>query len=109
MTIKGNVDFEKEKILEKEKAEKSREVILEKLKENEDKKVERSLGTGNIENKNLKVKNKRVGKKSLKKKKIGVRNFVMSRKSNDKISQLEKEIERNWEVLGRDRNGNILG
>ena len=26
-------------------------------------------------------------------------------KSNG-ISQLEKEIEKNWEVLGRDRNGN---
>ena len=27
----------------------------------------------------------------------------------NKISKLEKEIERNWEILGRDRNGNVLG
>ena len=27
---------------------------------------------------------------------------------NDKLSQLEREIERNWEILERDRNGNNL-
>ena len=27
---------------------------------------------------------------------------------NNKLSQLDKEIERNWKILGRDRNGNNL-
>ena len=44
------------------------------------------------------------------------KNFNVNNKSfkkdqnlkNNKLSQLDKEIERNWKILGRDRNGNIL-
>ena len=44
------------------------------------------------------------------------KNFNVNNKSfkkeynlkNDKLSQLEREIERNWEILERDRNGNNL-
>lgn len=44
------------------------------------------------------------------------KNFNVNNKSfkkdqnlkNNKLSQLDKEIERNWKILGRDRNGNNL-
>ena len=52
-------------------------------------------------------KNKKYNRKNLN---IENRNFKRNyRIKNNKILQLEKEIERNWEVLGRDRNGNDFG
>ena len=53
-----------------------------------------------------KLNNSRIKKKSSKNKKYN-RNFKKYYKvKSNGISQLEKEIEKNWEVLGRDRNGN---
>ena len=53
-----------------------------------------------------KLNNSRIKKKSSKNKKYN-RNFKKYYKvKSNGISQLEKEIEQNWEVLGRDRNGN---
>ena len=53
--------------------------------------------TGNEKNQNKK--NFNVNNKSFKKE---------YNLKNDKLSQLEREIERNWEILERDRNGNNL-
>ena len=52
-------------------------------------------------------KNKKYNRKNLN---ADNRNFKKNYKVKSKrISQLEKEIEQNWEVLGRDRNGNNFG
>ena len=49
-------------------------------------------------------KNKKYNRKNLN---VDNRNFKKNYKvKSNGISQLEKEIEKNWEVLGRDRNGN---
>ena len=53
--------------------------------------------TGNEKNQNKK--NFNVNNKSFKKD---------QNLKNNKLSQLDKEIERNWKILGRDRNGNNL-
>ena len=77
----------------------------------------------NGESKKSKVKSEEKGKSQQVRKKIdrnkeeqNKKNFNVDNKSfkkehnlkNDKLSQLEKEIERNWEILERDRNGNNL-
>ena len=77
----------------------------------------------NGESKKSKVKSKEKGKSQQVRKKIdrnkeeqNKKNFNVDNKSfkkehnlkNDKLSQLEREIERNWEILERDRNGNNL-
>ena len=63
-----------------------------------------------------KLNNSRIKKKSSKNKKYNRKNLNADNRNFKKnykvksngISQLEKEIEKNWEVLGRDRNGNNL-
>ena len=63
-----------------------------------------------------KLNNSRIKKKSPKNKKYNRKNLNADNRNFKKyykvksngISQLEKEIEKNWEVLGRDRNGIIL-
>ena len=77
----------------------------------------------NGESKKSKVKSEEKGKSQQVRKKIdrnkeeqNKKNFNVDNKSfkkeynlkNDKLSQLEREIERNWEILERDRNGNNL-
>ena len=47
--------------------------------------------------------------KRIRNKNLYVENKNFKNEKNNKISELEKEIERNWEILGRDRNGNVLG
>jgi len=61
-----------------------------------------------------KLNNSRIKKKSSKNKKYNRKNLNADNRNFKKyykvksngISQLEKEIEKNWEILGRDRNGN---
>ena len=61
-----------------------------------------------------KLNNSRIKKKVSKNKKYNRKNLNADNRNFKKnykvksngISQLEKEIEQNWEVLGRDRNGN---
>ena len=61
-----------------------------------------------------KLNNSRIKKKSSKNKKYTRKNLNADNRNFKKyykvksngISQLEKEIEKNWEILGRDRNGN---
>ena len=77
----------------------------------------------NGESKKSKVKSEEKGKSQQVRKKIdrnkeeqNKKKFNVDNKSfkkeynlkNDKLSQLEREIERNWEILERDRNGNNL-
>ena len=77
----------------------------------------------NGESKKSKVKSGEKGKSQQVRKKIdrnkeeqNKKNFNVNNKSfkkeynlkNDKLSQLEREIERNWEILERDMNGNNL-
>lgn len=77
----------------------------------------------NGESKKSKVKSEEKGKNQQVRKKIdrnkeeqNKKNLNIDNKSfkkeynlkNDKLSQLEREIERNWEILERDRNGNNL-
>ena len=77
----------------------------------------------NGESKKSKVKSREKGKSQQVRKKIdrnkeeqNKKNLNVDNKSfkkeynlkNDKLSQLEREIERNWEILERDRNGNNL-
>ena len=77
----------------------------------------------NGESKKSKVKSEEKGKSQQVRKKIdrnkeeqNKKNFNVDNKSfkkeynlkNNKLSQLEREIERNWEILERDRNGNNL-
>ena len=47
--------------------------------------------------------------KRIRNKNLYVENKNFKDEKNNKISELEKEIEKNWEILGRDRNGNVLG
>ena len=61
---------------------------IDKIKENKDKEI-----TKNRRRKNIR-------KNSGKKMKSG------RMKENSNIESLEKEIQRNWEILGRDSNGN---
>ena len=77
----------------------------------------------NGESKKSKVKSEEKGKSQQVRKKIdrnkeeqNKKNLNVDNKSfkkeynlkNDKLSQLEREIERNWEILERDRNENNL-
>ena len=64
-----------------------------------------------------KLNNSRIKKKVSKNKKYNRKNLNADNRNFKKnykvksngISQLEKEIEKNWEILGRDRNGNNFG
>ena len=64
----------------------------------------------NTSNKTEKHKNVKKSKyKRIRNKNLYAENKNFKNEKNNKISKLEKEIERNWEILGRDRNGNVLG
>ena len=64
-----------------------------------------------------KLNNSRIKKKVSKNKKYNRKNLNADNRNfkknykikSNEISQLEKEIEQNWEILGRDRNGNNFG
>ena len=115
-----NIEDEIEKTLENSNLVENEEVKNKKI-ENEE--IEKNYAkkleiTQNIiktkEKRAEKLNNLRIKKKVSKNKKYNRknlnadnRNFKKNYKVKSKrISQLEKEIEQNWEVLGRDRNGN---
>ena len=71
---------------------------------NKESKVKRAEKLNNSRIKKKSSKNKKYNRKNLN---ADNRNFKKNYKvKSNGISQLEKEIEKNWEVLGRDRNGN---
>ena len=75
--------------------------ITQNIIETKEKKVEK-LNNSRIKKKVSK--NKKYNRKNLN---VDNRNFKKNYKvKSNGISQLEKEIEKNWEILGRDRNGN---
>ena len=107
----GNDSFENEEIkketkIEKEKKEKT------KFKNNFERNIENMIISKNENTNNKTEKHKNVKKskyKRIRNKNLYVENKNFKNEKNNKISKLEKEIERNWEILGRDRNGNVLG
>ena len=107
----GNDSFENEEIkketkIEKEKKEKT------KFKNNFERNIENMIISKNENTNNKTEKHKNVKKskyKRIRNKNLYAENKNFKNEKNNKISKLEKEIERNWEILGRDRNGNVLG
>ena len=107
----GNDPFENEEIkketkIEKEKKEKT------KFKNNFERNIENMIISKNENTNNKTEKHKNVKKskyKRIRNKNLYAENKNFKNEKNNKISELEKEIERNWEILGRDRNGNVLG
>ena len=107
----GNDSFENEEIkketkIEKEKKEKT------KFKNNFKRNIENMIISKNENTSNKTEKHKNVKKskyKRIRNKNLYVESKSFRNEKNNKISELEKEIERNWEILGRDRNGNVLG
>ena len=101
----GNDFFENEEIKKETKIEKDKK---EKFKN----KIENMIISKkeNTSNKTEKHKNVKKSKyKRIRNKNLYAENKNFKNEKNNKISKLEKEIERNWEILGRDRNGNVLG
>ena len=115
-----NIEDEVEKTLENSNLVENKEVRNKKI-ENEE--IEQNYAenleiTQNIiktkEKGAKKLNNSRIKKKVSKNKKYNRKNLNADNRNFKKnykvksngISQLEKEIEKNWEVLGRDRNGN---
>nr|WP_314114400.1 hypothetical protein [uncultured Leptotrichia sp.] len=115
-----NIEDEVEKTLENSDLGENEEVKNKKI-ENEE--IEKNYAKNleiiqNIietkEKRAKKLNNSRIKKKVSKNKKYNRKNVNADNKNfkknykvkSDGISQLEKEIEKNWEVLGRDRNGN---
>ena len=108
----GNDSFENEEIKKETKIEKEKEEKT-KFKNNFKRNVENMIISKN-KNMNNKMEKQYKSVKKSKYKRIRNKNLYVESKSfrnekNNKISELEKEIERNWEILGRDRNGNVLG
>ena len=115
-----NIEGEVEKPLEKENLVENEEVKNKKIENEEIEKnhVKNLEITQNIietkEKRAEKLNNSRIKKKVSKNKKYNRKNLNADNRNFKKnykvksngISQLEKEIEKNWEVLGRDRNGN---
>ena len=113
-------NIEDEKTLENSNLAENKEVRNKKIenKEIEKNHVKNLEITQNIteskEKSTKKLNNSRIKKKSSKNKKYNRKNLNADNRNFKKyykvksngISQLEKEIEKNWEVLGRDRNGN---
>ena len=101
-----NEEIKKETKIEKEKKEKT------KFKNNFERNIENMIISKNENTNNKTEKHKNVKKskyKRIRNKNLYVENKNFKNEKNNKISKLEKEIERNWEILGRDRNGNVLG
>ena len=110
-----NIEDEVEKTLENSDLVENKEVKNKKIEKNYVKKLE--ITQNIIETKEKRAKklnNSRIKKKVSKNKKYNRKNLNADNKNfkknykvkSDGISELEKEIEKNWEVLGRDRNGN---
>ena len=115
-----NIEDEIEKTLENSNLVENEEVKNKKIENEEiEKNYAKNLEiTQNIiktkEKRAEKLNNSRIKKKVSKNKKYNRKNLNADNRNFKKnykvksngISQLEKEIEQNWEVLGRDRNGN---
>ena len=115
-----NIEDEVEKTLENSNLVENKEVRNKKIKNEEiEKNYAKNLEiTQNIietkEKRAKKLNNSRIKKKVSKNKKYNRKNLNADNRNFKKnykvksngISQLEKEIEKNWEVLRRDRNGN---
>ena len=115
-----NIEDEVEKTFENSDMGKNEEVRNKKIENEEIEKnyVKKLEITQNIietkEKRAKKLNNSRIKKKVSKNKKYNRKNLNADNRNFKKnykvksngISELEKEIEKNWEVLGRDRNGN---
>ncbi len=103
-TIENKVENTNENVvvIEKEKVKNKDVENLETVQNFEMNKAENTKKVSRQGRKNEKHnrKNLNVNNRSFKK------NYKLK---NDKISQLEREIQRNWEILGRDKNGNDFG
>lgn len=110
-----NIEDEVEKTLENSDLIENKEVKNKKIEKNYVKKLE--ITQNIIETKEKRAKklnNSRIKKKVSKNKKYNRKNLNADNRNFKKnykvksngISKLEKEIEKNWEILGRDRNGN---
>ena len=97
------VEYKKEETGNEEVKNKDME-NLQITENNKESKVKRAEKLNNSRIKKKSSKNKKYNRKNLN---ADNRNFKKYYKvKSNGISQLEKEIEKNWEVLGRDRNGN---
>lgn len=97
------VEYKKEETGNEEVKNKDME-NLQITENNKESKVKRAEKLNNSRIKKKVSKNKKYNRKNLN---ADNRNFKKNYKvKSNGISQLEKEIEKNWEVLGRDRNGN---
>ena len=97
------VEYQKEETGNEEIKNKDME-NLQITENNKESKVKRAEKLNNSRIKKKSSKNKKYNRKNLN---ADNRNFKKNYKvKSNGISQLEKEIEKNWEVLGRDRNGN---
>ena len=100
------VEYQKEETGNEEIKNKDME-NLQITENNKESKVKRAEKLNNSRIKKKFSKNKKYNRKNLN---ADNRNFKKYYKvKSNGISQLEKEIEKNWEVLGRDRNGNNFG
>ena len=98
------MDKVKQKNIENEEIEKNYVKNLEITQNIIETKEKRAKKLNNSRIKKKVSKNKKYNRKNLN---ADNRNFKKNYKvKSNGISQLEKEIEKNWEVLGRDRNGN---
>ncbi|WP_374124025.1 hypothetical protein, partial [Leptotrichia hongkongensis] len=94
----------KNKKIENEEIEKNYVKNLEITQNITETKEKRAEKLNNSRIKKKVSKNKKYNRKNLN---VDNRNFKKNYKvKSNGISQLEKEIEKNWEILGRDRNGN---
>ena len=97
------VEYQKEETGNEEIKNKDME-NLQITENNKESKVKRAKKLNHSRIKKKVSKNKKYNRKNLN---ADNRNFKKNYKvKSNGISQLEKEIEQNWEVLGRDRNGN---
>ena len=97
------VEYQKEETGNEEIKNKDME-NLQITENNKESKVKRAKKLNHSRIKKKVSKNKKYNRKNLN---ADNRNFKKYYKvKSNGISQLEKEIEKNWEVLGRDRNGN---
>ena len=97
------VEYQKEETGNEEIKNKDME-NLQITENNKESKVKRAEKLNNSRIKKKSSKNKKYNRKNLN---VDNRNFKKYYKvKSNGISQLEKEIQQNWEVLGRDRNGN---
>ncbi|NWO18656.1 hypothetical protein [Leptotrichia sp. oral taxon 223] len=115
-----NIEDEVEKTLEnsdlvENEEVKNKKIENEEIEKNYAKNLEITQNIIKIKEKGaVKLTNSRIKKKVSKNKKYNRKNLNADNRNFKKnykvksngISQLEKEIEKNWEVLGRDRNGN---